>query len=85
MLPGKEPGSNGDKQDTIPERTNEEGRILEDRVELDDTYLGGERRGGKVGRGSENKVPFLAAIQTDMNHHPRYVYSLVSRLFHPMR
>jgi hypothetical protein len=30
-------------------------------VQLDDAYLGGERWGGKVGRGSENKVPFVAA------------------------
>ena len=26
-------------------------------VQLDDAYLGGERSGGKAGRGSENKVP----------------------------
>jgi hypothetical protein len=31
-------------------------------VQLDDAYLGGERSGGKVGRGSENKVPFVAAV-----------------------
>ena len=34
------------------------------RVELDDAYLGGERSGGKRGRGSQNKVPFIAAVQT---------------------
>ena len=31
-------------------------------VQLDDAYLGGERSGGKAGRGSENKVPFVAAV-----------------------
>jgi hypothetical protein len=31
-------------------------------VQLDDPYLGGERAGGKSGRGSENKVPFVAAV-----------------------
>ena len=31
-------------------------------VPLDDAYLGGERTGGKAGRGSENKVPFVAAV-----------------------
>jgi ISXO2-like transposase domain/Transposase zinc-ribbon domain len=31
-------------------------------VQLDDAYLGGERAGGKPGRGSENKVPFVAAV-----------------------
>ena len=37
---------------------------LDGRVEIDDAYLGGERSGGKVGRGSENKVPFVAAVAT---------------------
>lgn len=37
---------------------------LTGRVEADDAYLGGELRGGKPGRGSPNKVPFVAAMQT---------------------
>ena len=36
--------------------------ILEGKVQVDDAYLGGERTGGKVGRGSENKIPFVAAV-----------------------
>lgn len=39
-------------------------RKLDGRVEVDDAYLGGERTGGKRGRGSENKVPFIAAVST---------------------
>ena len=35
---------------------------LEGKVQVDDAYLGGERTGGKVGRGSENKVAFVAAV-----------------------
>ena len=35
---------------------------LSDDVQVDDAYLGGELAGGKAGRGSENKVPFVAAI-----------------------
>lgn len=35
---------------------------LEGKVQIDDAYLGGERTGGKVGRGSENKVAFVAAV-----------------------
>jgi hypothetical protein len=35
-------------------------------VQLDDAYFGGEHSGGKVGRGSENKVPFVAAILVDI-------------------
>jgi len=34
---------------------------LEGQVQVDDAYLGGERTGGKAGRGSENQVPFVAA------------------------
>jgi len=52
---------------------------LSGRVEIDDAYLGGEHPGGKVGRGSENKVPFIAAVQTNDQHHPRYaVFSRVT-------
>lgn len=43
---------------------------LSGRVEIDDAYLGGENPGGKVGRGSENKVPFIAAIQTNSENNP---------------
>ena len=51
---------------------------LSGRVEVDDAYLGGELPGGKAGRGSENKIPFIAAIQTNANHHPIYaVFSQV--------
>ncbi len=35
---------------------------LDHKVQIDDAYLGGERTGGKVRRGSENKVSFVAAI-----------------------
>lgn len=51
---------------------------LSGRVEVDDAYLGGENPGGKAGRGSENKVPFIAAIQTNSENHPLYaVFSKV--------
>lgn len=43
---------------------------LEGPVQVDDAYLGGERRGGKVGRGSENKVPFVAAVSLTEDGHP---------------
>ncbi len=45
-------------------RLREDPRQLTGRVEIDDAYLGGERTGGKRGRGSENKVSFMAAVQT---------------------
>lgn len=37
---------------------------LSGRVELDDAYLGGERTGGKRGRGAPGETPFVAAVQT---------------------
>jgi transposase-like protein len=45
-------------------RLREADRRLSGRVEIDDAYLGGELSGGTPGRGSENKVPFVAAVQT---------------------
>jgi hypothetical protein len=45
-------------------RLHEADRQLSGRVEMDDAYLGGQRHGGKSGRGSENKVPFVVAVQT---------------------
>jgi hypothetical protein len=54
-------------------RLREDERQLDGRVEIDDAYLGGERTGGKVGRGSENKVPFVAAVQTTPDGKPQFV------------
>lgn len=56
----------------------EQSTRLSERIEVDDAYLGGELPGGKVGRGSENKVPFIAAVQTNKQGHPLYaVFSTV--------
>ncbi len=41
-------------------------------VHVDDAYLGGERSGGKAGRGSENKVPVVAAVSLHEHPHPLY-------------
>ena len=41
-------------------------------VRIDDAYLGGEQA-GKPGRGSANKVPFVAAVSLDADGHPVYV------------
>ena len=48
----------------------ENGYVLEGQVQVDDAYLGGERSGGKAGRGSENKVPFVAAVSLSDEGHP---------------
>ncbi len=46
--------------------------VLDGAVQVDDAYLGGELSGGKAGRGSENKVPFVAAVSVNEHGHPRY-------------
>lgn len=46
----------------------EDRRELTGRVEINDAYLG-----GKVGRGSENKVAFVAAVQANETGHPLFV------------
>jgi Zn ribbon nucleic-acid-binding protein len=51
-------------------REREEHTVLSGRVEVDDSYLGGRHPGGKAGRGSENKVPFVAAVETNGQGHP---------------
>ena len=50
----------------------EQNRELHGRVEIDDAYLGGEHK-GTAGRGSPNKVPFVAAVQTSDEGHPLFV------------
>lgn len=48
-------------------------RVLGERVEVDDAYLGGVHS-GIVGRGAEGKVPFVIAVQTTENEQrPWYV------------
>ncbi len=40
------------------------------RIEIDDAYLGGARRGGKRGRGAPGKTPFVAAVETTAEGRP---------------
>jgi transposase-like protein len=47
----------------------ESGKKLSGRIEMDDAYLGGEKA-GKRGRGSLNKVPFVAAVETTQDGRP---------------
>lgn len=43
---------------------------LKGRIEIDDAYMGGENPGGKRGRGSENKAPFIAVVETTPGGEP---------------
>ena len=52
---------------------HEKSYVLRRKVQLDDAYLGGEHNCGKPGRGSENKVPSVAAVSLDEAGHPIHV------------
>jgi hypothetical protein len=39
-------------------------------IEMDDAYLGGERAGGKRGRGSPGKTPIIVAVETTSEGQP---------------
>jgi ribosomal protein L37AE/L43A len=49
----------------------EAAKPLKERVEADDAYLGGERGGGKRGRGSPGKMPIVAAVETTKDGKPK--------------
>ena len=55
-------------QQVMHERNSK--KKLSGRVEMDDAYIGGENTGGKRGRGSENKTPFVAAVSTTEDGEP---------------
>ncbi len=42
----------------------DDAKRLTGRIEIDDAYIGGERTGGKRGRGAPGKTPFVAAVET---------------------
>src|SRR5687768_15412200 len=46
-------------------------RPLRGRVGMDDAYLGGERAGGKRGRGAAGKTPIVVAVETTPERKPR--------------
>jgi transposase-like protein len=54
---------------------------LAGRIELDDSYLGGERSGGKRGRGAAGKTPLIAAVETTAERKPRRVRLTVVKGF----
>jgi len=56
-------------------------RPLEGRIEMDDAYLGGARSGGKRGRGSPGKTPFVAAVETTAEGKPHRIKLVRVRRF----
>ena len=51
---------------------SEDKRVLQGRIECNDAYLGRVNQSGKTDQSSETKASFLAAIQTDNSHHPKF-------------
>ena len=51
------------------------------RIEVDDAYLGGERSGGKRGRGAAGKTPIVAAVETTEDRKPRRIKLLPLEAF----
>ena len=51
-------------------KESEDQRPIGGIIQLDDAYWGGERRGGKRGRGAEGKTPFVAAVALNDDCHP---------------
>ena len=47
--------------------------LLKGIIHVDDAYFGGELSGGKAGRGSENKVPFVAAVELNDEGRPIHI------------
>ena len=67
------------KHQRLPVMTEREApRQRDGRVEIDDSYLRGELPGEKAGRGSENKVSFIAAVKTTDD--PRPLLAVFSRV-----
>lgn len=51
-------------------KERDDNKILSGVIQVDDAYIGGEQHGGKRGRGSENKTPFIAAVSVNEEGHP---------------
>ena len=51
-------------------KERDDGKPLSGTIQVDDAYWGGERSGGKRGRGAPGKTPFVAAVQTNEDGHP---------------
>ena len=48
----------------------EEAYLLRGKIQIDDSYLGGELPGGKAGWGSETKIPIVVAVCLHEARHP---------------
>ena len=51
-------------------KERDDSKPLVGNTQLDDAYWGGERQGGKRGRGTPGKSRFIAAVATNQQGHP---------------
>lgn len=51
-------------------KEREDKKRLNGLIQLDDAYWGGQRHGGKRGRGASGKIPFVAAVEVTDDGHP---------------
>jgi transposase-like protein len=51
-------------------KERDDSKPLSGNIQIDDVYWGGERHGGKRGRGASGKTPFVAAVQTNEKGDP---------------
>ena len=52
-------------------KERDDSRPLDGLVQIDDAYWGGEKRGGKRGRGTPGKTPFVAAVACTPDDRPQ--------------
>jgi hypothetical protein len=51
-------------------KERDDSKPLSGNIQINDVYWGGERHGGKRGRGASGKTPFVAAVQTNEKGDP---------------
>lgn len=57
-------------------------KMLRGAVEVDETYVGGKKRGGKRGRGSENKTPVLVLVERSGNARTKVIEHVDRKTLH---
>ncbi len=54
-------------------RERDDSKPLDGLIQIDDAYWGGERRGGKRGRGAAGKTPYIAAVACSSDGRPLHM------------
>jgi len=54
-------------------KERDDSKLLSGNIQIDDVYWGGEKHGGKRGRGAAGKTPFVAAVETNKKGHPIFM------------